>query len=79
MLHRLQGLALLEAGDLVKARIELEESLRQSRARQADYDLALTLQARAVLADREGIAADPDESQEQRNILARLGVWNPPW
>jgi class 3 adenylate cyclase/tetratricopeptide (TPR) repeat protein len=65
MLHRLRGYALLQAGDEAAAREPFEESLRIAEDAEADYELALTLQALG----REG---------EARPLLERLGVVSVP-
>jgi predicted ATPase/class 3 adenylate cyclase len=71
-IHRTRGLALAALGDAAGACDELERSLEMARARNADYDVALALRARAR------IDASPEESREDeersREILERLGV-----
>ncbi len=71
-LLRVRGTALALTGKEAAAREALEESLRVARARKADFDVALTLRARAqVFGGDEGAAEDEEAS---RAILERLGV-----
>ena len=74
LLHRVRGYAQAQRGNLEAARTELEESLRSARARNAAYEVALTLEALEHLAEREGAAHDVTLARERRLIFARLGV-----
>ena len=75
LLERLRGWSLLGAGDAEGARSCLEESLAIAREADADYEVALTLRALAVL-DR--FVGDADRAEEHAGeseaLLARLGV-----
>jgi len=78
LLHRLRGYALWRRGASGEARQALEESLAAGRSRDADYEVALTLDGLASLAsDRPD---DPASGQveswlaESRGILERLEV-----
>jgi class 3 adenylate cyclase/tetratricopeptide (TPR) repeat protein len=71
--QRIRGVALARLGDLPAAREALDESLALGLARNADYDVALTLRARAQVFAADGPAAEADENQS-REILERLGV-----
>ena len=73
MLHRLRGYAHIQLRDLKSARTALEESLEIGRARQADFEVALTLRALADLERLEGRDSAGLEAQCQA-ILDRLGV-----
>ena len=57
LLHRVRGVALLRAGDDTSAAAALEQSLEAGRARGADYEVALTLEALAELDEHTGVAA----------------------
>ena len=78
MLRRVQGAALLQAGDVEGARAALEESLRAARAQQAAYEVALTLGELVRLAKIEGGVAPSGLEAERDAILAGLGVALPP-
>ena len=52
-LRRIIGYALVGLGDVDKARIALEASLEAGRARDADYEVAMTLQALSELFPRD--------------------------
>ena len=73
MLRRVEGLALLDLRDLDGARAALEESLRVARARNAQYEVGLTLGA---LADVLSASHDDGAAMaaESASILDRLGV-----
>ena len=72
-LHRMRGLALLQLGRLEEARAALDESLESARNAGADYEVALALDARAVLGRLAGESAETAE-RERDAIFARLGV-----
>jgi predicted ATPase/class 3 adenylate cyclase len=78
LLHRLRGFALWSRGATSEARHAFEESLAAGRSRDADYEVALTLDGLASLVT--GLAEDPDAGEvagwcaESRAILERLEV-----
>jgi len=83
-LHRLQGTALAQSGELAAAETALEESLRLARqegenfgARNPEYEAAVTL---SVLARVQALLGKPTEDLEWERdaIFARLGVANVP-
>ena len=77
MLRRVEGLALFDLRDLDGARGALEESLRVARARNAQYEVGLTLGALArVLSASDGDGATM--AAEGASILDRLGVTTVP-
>lgn len=78
LLHRVRGAALMWLGELDAARASLEASLAAGRVRHADYEIALTLQVMADLAEREHGERDIDLDAESRSILDRLGVVGQP-
>jgi tetratricopeptide (TPR) repeat protein len=78
LLHRVRGYALAQRGDVDGARAEFDESLRTARSRNADYEVALALQALERLAEREGSAVDPEVAVERRAVFDRLGVVGTP-
>jgi class 3 adenylate cyclase/tetratricopeptide (TPR) repeat protein len=76
VLHRVAGYAHMQLRDLATARSDIEQSLEVARARQADFEVALTLRAFTELTRLEGgddAAAAEFEAQSQE-ILDRLGV-----
>ena len=80
MLYRWRGWAHLQLGDLAAAQAALEQSLAIARAegenlgmRNADYEIALTLDALAQLRELGGETAD-ELAAERDAILARLTV-----
>lgn len=82
LLHRLRGFAAWSRGATGEARKAFEESLTAGRSREADYEVALTLDGLASLV--AGLPDDPDAGQiegwraESRSILERLEVrWVP--
>ena len=79
MLHRLAGYAHIQRGELPTARASLDESLEVGRARQAEFEVALTLKALAELSLVEGEAEAADALQSQSRVtLHRLHVvWMP--
>jgi class 3 adenylate cyclase/tetratricopeptide (TPR) repeat protein len=78
LLHLLRGYALMRTGELPAARDALEESLAVGRAREMDYDVALSCRALVQLATKDAGAADglPVEELEDESgrILERLEV-----
>ncbi|MGB2953520.1 MAG: AAA family ATPase [Gaiellaceae bacterium] len=77
MLHRLRAYALMQSGDLDGAEAALEQSLAIARERDELYELALSLEAAARLAELrgdDGTAA----AEESKALLARLGVVSTP-
>ena len=72
-LYRVQGYALMQAGDLTGARAALESSLQASEEREADFERAQTLMALVRLARLEG-ATDEKEQALSDEILQRLHV-----
>jgi tetratricopeptide (TPR) repeat protein len=74
LLERVRGAALLQLGDVARARASLEASLAEGRVRHADYEIALTLQVMADLSEHEDGDRDIDLDAESRAIFARLGV-----
>jgi class 3 adenylate cyclase/tetratricopeptide (TPR) repeat protein len=73
VLHRVRGWALMQAGRLADARQALEESLREARAKKAQLEIAVALDALVVLGGLTGEpAAELDE--ERKAIFSRLGI-----
>jgi tetratricopeptide (TPR) repeat protein len=72
-LHRMRGLALLQLGRFDEARAALDESLEGGRQAGADYEVALALDALAVLDRLDD--ENPETAERERDaIFARLGV-----
>ena len=74
LLNRVKGYALMQELRLGEAREALDESLAAARARQADYEIGLTLRA---MVDVSRLAAEPIDTEaeaESEAILDRLGV-----
>jgi class 3 adenylate cyclase/tetratricopeptide (TPR) repeat protein len=78
MLHRLRGYALVSLGNVSEAWREFDKSLTVGRARGANYEVALTLEAISVVASRMGMPADPTADEERLALLAGLGVRRTP-
>jgi class 3 adenylate cyclase/tetratricopeptide (TPR) repeat protein len=74
LLHRVKAYALIQGGRLEDAREALQESLATARARQADYEIGLTLRAVVEFARVAGQPSDHDAEAESKAILDRLGV-----
>jgi hypothetical protein len=78
LLHRLRGFALWSRDATSEARQAFEESLAAGRSRDADYEVALTLDGLASLVT--GLVEAPDAGEvagwraESRAILERLEV-----
>jgi tetratricopeptide (TPR) repeat protein len=75
LLQRVRGYALLQRGDTDAASDALDASLASARARDAEYEVALTLVAQATLA-KAGGAAERATALERESavLLERLGV-----
>ncbi len=73
LVHRLRGYALMQQGDLDAAAEALEQSLEVARGADETYELALTLEASARLAELRGQDGSA-EAKEAKGLLARLGV-----
>ena len=73
MVYRIRGSALTLDGHLTDARESLVESARLARSIDADYELALTLDACAAHAERAGDDPQPYR-RESAGIFARLGI-----
>ena len=78
MLHRIKGYAHMQLGELAAAREALTQSLEDGRARQANFEVALSLRALAELERLEDSVAPDDAIIESQGILARLGVVSVP-
>ena len=76
-LHRIRGYALAQMDDVTGAWAALDESLAAGRERGAAYEIALTLEALAVVALLAGRRYEPSE-EEHRLVLRRLGVTRMP-
>jgi class 3 adenylate cyclase/tetratricopeptide (TPR) repeat protein len=74
---RLRGYALLQRGELEAAEEALRRSLEVARAADETYELALTLDALARLAERRAEDGSA-EAKEAKALLARLGVVSTP-
>jgi len=68
MLHRTQGCAFLQLGRVEDARAALDRALEEARRRSLDYEVALVLDALALLEPTDGLRRERD------TILERLGV-----
>jgi class 3 adenylate cyclase/tetratricopeptide (TPR) repeat protein len=73
LVHRVRGYALMQQGELEGAAEALEESLKVARSADETYELALTLEASARLAELRGEDGSA-EAKESKGLLARLGV-----
>jgi tetratricopeptide (TPR) repeat protein len=78
MLHRVKGYALMQLGEMEAAREALERSLEHGRARRAEYEVALTLDALVQLTDLERQPVPKELVAESQTILDRLGVVSVP-
>ncbi|MHB8465010.1 MAG: adenylate/guanylate cyclase domain-containing protein [Acidimicrobiales bacterium] len=78
MIHRLRGCAYVALGRDADARSEFDAALDVSRARGGSYDIALALEAVAVLAMRSGQPIDEAAEIERAELLASLGVISTP-
>jgi tetratricopeptide (TPR) repeat protein len=77
LLYRLRGYALAQSGDLEAADEALRQSLESARAAEETYEVALTLEAIARLAELRGVDGSA-EARESSALLARLGVVSTP-
>ncbi len=78
LLHRVRAVALARSGDLDAAHRALQDSLEAARARQMDFEVALTLRVIGELEmDCDGVGPD-DAATESRRILDALGVLRSP-
>jgi tetratricopeptide (TPR) repeat protein len=75
---RVRGYAHLQETDLDAAQTAFRESLAAAREREADFEIALTLDAIMRLAELRGTPADA-EATEARDIFERLRVTVVPW
>jgi class 3 adenylate cyclase/tetratricopeptide (TPR) repeat protein len=79
MAHRLYGYALMQSGDLEEAAIALEKSARSASSEAGlddeteSFELALTLEAVARLAELRGLE-DEGAEDKSHQIFGRLGV-----
>ena len=78
LLFRIVGLVATCEGRFDAAEEALEASLDKARARKADYEAALTMQARWRLQARRGDVPDPALRAESGEILERLSVISVP-
>ena len=79
MLQRIRGYALLQAGDATGAAAAFDESARIARSASAEFELSLTLEAQARLAEHIGDAAEAESlAAKARAIFAQLGVVSTP-
>jgi class 3 adenylate cyclase/tetratricopeptide (TPR) repeat protein len=77
LVHRLRGYALMQLADLDGAADALEQSLAVARGANETYELALTLEACARLAELRGEDGSA-QAKESMGLLARLGVVSTP-
>jgi class 3 adenylate cyclase/tetratricopeptide (TPR) repeat protein len=77
LLYRLRGYALAQSGDLEAADEALRQSLETARAAEETYEVALTLEAIARLAELRGVDGSA-QARESSALLARLGVVSTP-
>jgi class 3 adenylate cyclase/tetratricopeptide (TPR) repeat protein len=78
-LQRIRGLAFAACGDDAAARVALEASLEEARARDALYEIARTLDALVDLDVRAGdLASAEQREREAGELLRRLGVRTTP-
>ncbi len=77
MLHRLRGYALMQLGDLDEADAAIDVSVQAARGAGASYELALSLEARASLADLRRTSAR-EAASESATIFQQLGVVSRP-
>jgi hypothetical protein len=78
LLERIRGIVLMGRGDDAEGRAALEASLKAARARDANYEVALTL--RALVETASGPTGDDVVEWHRRSdeILRELGVeWVP--
>ncbi len=73
-LERVRGLALMQLGRLDDARSALEDGLDAARARNADYEIALSIKAMTKLAELTGDPIAPELEREAATILSLVRV-----
>ncbi|HVM09743.1 MAG TPA: adenylate/guanylate cyclase domain-containing protein [Acidimicrobiales bacterium] len=78
MIHRLRAYAALAQGRLEDAWASVDESLAVARGRGSSYDVALALEAFAVLAERGARPVDAQVLVERDALLSSLGVERAP-
>jgi len=74
---RVRGYAALQVADPDSAETALQQSLSAAREREAEFEVALTLDALVRLAELRGGSAD-EEAREARDIFDRLRVTTVP-
>jgi len=74
ILHRVRGYALTQLGATSEAREAFAASLAAAREKEADYEVALALQALLRLSALDGLEPPPGASEECSSILRGLGV-----
>jgi len=74
LLFRLRGYALMQLGRLEEAEDALWVSLESARSREADYEVAMSLQALMRLDRLRGRAPQAAVETEHRDIVERLGI-----
>jgi ATP/maltotriose-dependent transcriptional regulator MalT len=74
MLHRLRAYAYAAQDRLADAWAEVDHSLHAASTRSSPFDVALALEALAVMAQLGGLPADPSGEAERASLLADLGV-----
>jgi uncharacterized protein HemY len=74
MLFRIRGYALMQQEHYIEAEEALTLSLEVARVRNAEHELAFTLDALAELARRKGEEAPSDVVAERDSIYRRLGI-----
>jgi hypothetical protein len=74
LLHRVRGAALARLGSFAAAKEALDRSLEAGRARNADYEVALTQRTIAQLQCREGNRPDDRLLAESDAVFERLSV-----
>jgi tetratricopeptide (TPR) repeat protein len=78
MLHRLRGYALAQRAAFEAASAAFDQSLAIARARDAAFELALTLRAKCELAALTGDPSAPACEQESEAIFTQLDVVHVP-
>jgi ATP/maltotriose-dependent transcriptional regulator MalT len=74
LLHRVRGYAHVQLGDLTTARVAMEESLDAARARGAEHEEALTLEALNQLDSALGLPIDAAREEARAALFDRLGI-----
>ena len=78
LLYRLRGYARAQQADFAAARLDLERSLDAARERNARYEMGLTLDAMANVAEACDGAPDKDARREADEIFRSLDVVHVP-